>query len=90
MAHDFLGNGKQQILAAGNYFGVAPMMGRFDAFSGALIEGENKVVMGYDLGLTLSNKAAVSLNILHLGNTPYLLVTFNNEQAEVYKLNQIK
>ncbi|MDX1470667.1 MAG: VCBS repeat-containing protein, partial [Flavobacteriaceae bacterium] len=34
---DFNNDGEEEVLAAGNYFGVTPYQGRFDSFTGALI-----------------------------------------------------
>lgn len=87
LTYDFDGNGRQELLAAGNYFGVKPFHGRFGSFSGAMIKDKNNVVLGYEIGLDFTNKSARNLNIITLQNSPYLLTTFNNERAQVYKLN---
>jgi hypothetical protein len=51
-----------------------------------VINNKNEVVLGSKIGLDLSQKSARGINIITLNNQPYLLVTFNNETAEVYKL----
>ena len=83
---DFDKDGKNEVLAAGNYFGIAPIQGRLDSFAGALIKTESEVISGRLLGIDLSNKAVKNLNIIHLKNKPYLLITVNNDSAEVYEL----
>ena len=88
LTYDFDGDKKQELLAAGNYFGVKPFHGRFGSFAGAMIKDKNNVVLGYEIGLDFSNKSARNLNIITLHNHPYLLATFNNERAQVYKLNK--
>jgi hypothetical protein len=86
LCYDFDSDGKKEILAAGNYFGVEPYHGRFGSFSGAMIKGKNNVILGHEMGLDLTQKSARNLNIITLNNQPYLLVTFNNERAQVYEL----
>ena len=83
---DFDADGKSEVLAAGNYFGIAPIQGRLDSFSGALIKSETETVLGPKLGIDFSDKAVKNLNIIHLKNKPYLLVTINNDSAEVYEI----
>ncbi len=84
--YDFDGDGQDDVLAAGNYFGVTPFHGRFDAFPGALIKSKNTMILGNKIGLDFSNKAIKSLNIIHLNQKPYLLTTINNDKAQVYEL----
>ena len=86
LEYDFNADGKSEVLAAGNYFGIAPIQGRLDSFSGALIKSDAETVLGPKLGIDLSNKAVKNLNIIQLKNKPYLLVTINNDAAEVYEI----
>ncbi len=86
LKHDFDFDGTNEVIAAGNYFGVKPYHGRFSSFSGAMIKSKNNVILGHEMGLDLSLKSARHLNIITLNNQPYLLVTFNNEKASVYEL----
>lgn len=86
--YDFNGDGKQSVLAGGNYFGVIPFHGRFDSFSGAMINSEEDITLGNQLGLEMEHKSVRHLKIIHLENKPYLLVVYNNEAAEIYKMSQ--
>ncbi|MEP3209127.1 MAG: VCBS repeat-containing protein [Maribacter sp.] len=88
LCYDFDKDGKEEALAAGNYFGVKPFHGRFDSFSGALIKDENNVILGDEIGLNLTQKSVRHLSIVMLNKQPYLLVTINNNKAEVYKLTK--
>jgi hypothetical protein len=72
-------------LAGGNYFGLIPFHGRLDAFSGALINDINSINLGPEIGLELNKKEIRHFNIINLNNKSYLLVTINNNKAEVYK-----
>lgn len=88
LPYDFDGDDRPELLLGGNYFGVKPFHGRLDAFSGAMIKDKNNVVLGYEIGLDFTDKSVRNLNIVTFQNHPYLLVTFNNAKAQVYKLNQ--
>jgi hypothetical protein len=83
---DFDFDGKQEVLAGGNYFGVTPYHGRFDSFPGALIFDENNIVLGNQIGLEFSNKAIRDLNIIELNGASYVLATVNNDSTQVYQI----
>ena len=85
---DFDRDGKEEVLAAGNYFGVKPLQGRFDGFSGALINNETDISPGYKIGLDLARKSARNLHVITVNEANYLLVTYNNSQAQVYMLTK--
>ncbi len=84
--YDFDTDGQQEVLVAGNYFGVKPFQGRLDSFTGALIKDENNILLGHTLGLDLTQKSVRNLDIITLNKKPYLLVTMNNDKAQVYNL----
>ena len=86
LVFDFKGDTQQELLAGGNYFGVKPYHGRFGSFPGAMISSENEVILGHRIGLDLLEKSVRHFNIIEHNNQPYLLVTFNNEKAQVYEL----
>ena len=81
-------NELQVSLAAGNYFGVKPYHGRFDSFGGALIKGENNVILSSRIGLDLSQRSVRHLNLLHINGENYLLITINNSNAQIYRLKR--
>jgi len=86
--HDFDGNGRESVLAGGNYFGVIPFHGRFDSFSGALIDSETKITLGNQLGLEMEHKSVRHLKIIEQNNQPYLLIVYNNEAAQIYEIQK--
>jgi hypothetical protein len=83
---DFDGDGKEEVFAAGNYFGVTPYHSRFDGFSGALIKNQKTIYLGNQIGIDLSQKAVRHLDVIPFNGKKYLLVTINNKKAEVYEL----
>ncbi|MGB5554333.1 MAG: VCBS repeat-containing protein, partial [Flavobacteriaceae bacterium] len=88
LVFDFEQDGKNEALAAGNFFGVIPYHGRYDGFGGALIKSENDVLLGHQIGLELAQKSVRKMNIISLDNTPYLLITLNKDKVQVYGLPQ--
>lgn len=86
LAFDFDGDGQEELLAGGNYFGVKPYQGRLDGFPGALIQSENEILLGNRIGLDFFKRSVRGLEIIRLGETPYLLAVFNDAQADFYAL----
>ncbi len=86
LVFDFDKDGKEEVLVGGNYFGVKPFHGRYDSFPGALIKSEKDIKLGNILGLDFMSKSVRHMNIVKLNNVAYLLVTMNNEKAQVYEL----
>jgi len=84
---DFNADGKEEILLAGNYFGVTPYQGKFDSFSGVVIQKNGKIISSKELGIDLSQKSVRGLNLFTFKERKYLLVTTNNGKIEIYKLN---
>ena len=78
---------KEEVFAAGNYFGVTPYHSRFDGFAGALIKNEKTIFLGNQIGINLTQKAVRHLDIVHYQNKKYLLVTINNKPVEVYEIH---
>ena len=86
LKYDFNADGQDDILLAGNYFGVTPYHGRFDSFSGAIIQNNGEVVSSAKVGVNFFHKAVKGLNIINFKGRKYLLVTINNDKIEIYKI----
>jgi hypothetical protein len=84
---DFDGDGEPEVLIGGNYFGVKPYHGRLDSFPGALLNSENDIILGNQLGLDLTKKSVRHLGTVSLNGQKYLLAIFNNDKTQVYKIN---
>jgi hypothetical protein len=87
LVEDFDGDGTQEVLMGGNFFGVKPYHGRLDSFPGALLKSENEVILGNELGLDFTKKSLRHLNTLTLNGEKYVLAIFNNDKAQVYRIN---
>jgi hypothetical protein len=88
LVYDFDNNGKDEILLAGNLLNTSPYHGRLDGFSGALLSKEN-TIYAQELGLNLANKQIKAMNIIQLNAKNYVLVTINNEKAELYEIQTL-
>ena len=86
--YDFDGDGRESVLAGGNYFGVIPFHGRFDSFSGALIDSETEITLGNQLGLEMDHKSVRHLKIIEQNNQPYLLIVYNNDAVQIYEIQK--
>lgn len=87
LVDDFDADGAQEVLMGGNFFGVKPYHGRLDSFPGALLKNENEILLGNELGLDFTKKSLRHLNILTLNGKKYVIAIFNNDKAQVYRIN---
>nr|WP_319264981.1 VCBS repeat-containing protein [uncultured Draconibacterium sp.] len=78
LAGDFNNDGKQDVLAAGNFLGVSPYHGRYVANSGIILSGNGSINRGVYCGLNYSQKEIRKLNIIDVGNETYVLAAPNN------------
>ena len=85
---DFDNDGADEILAAGNYFGVQPFHGRLDSFTGALIKDEKTIITGDKLGLDFAQKSIRHLNTILFQNKNYLIATPNNGKVQLYQIGK--
>lgn len=87
---NFDSDAKEEVFAAGNYFGVSPYHSRFDGFSGALIKNATNIFLGNQIGVDLTQKAVRHLDIINFKGKKYMLITINNKKAELYEMPSIK
>lgn len=83
-------SGKDEVLCAGNYFGVKPYHGRFDGFLGALISDEKNIQLGTSIGLDFFNKEVTKLETIRFQNKNYLIAVIHNEDVQVYEMSTNK
>lgn len=88
LRYDFDGDGSQEVLSSGNFFGVIPFHSRFGSNSGNMILKNGNVLASPSiLGINFSNKMIKGLNIIQIDKHPYLMVTINDNATEIYKIN---
>ncbi len=88
LEYDFDRDGSSEIIIGGNYFRVHHIHGRFGSFNGAIVKNEKEVLLGKTIGTNFINKSVRHFNIISLGEDKYLLVTLNDDKAQVYKLRK--
>ncbi len=88
LKYDFDNDGEEDVLLAGNYFGVQPFYGRYGSFGGALLRSDGQLIEGRHAGLNLINQSARGLNIIRINGIPHLVVTINNGAAQTYRLTK--
>ena len=88
VSFDFDRDGINEVLAGGNYFGVIPFHGRYDAFPGVLIDSDGTYTQASKLGLNMTQKSIRHMAVLTYNKLPYLILFYNDEKTEVYRINQ--
>jgi len=88
LVHDFNNDGTNEVLVAGNYFGVKPYHGRLDTFSGAMIKDEQTIIDAATLGLDFSQKSLRHMETIDIDQRSYLLAVFNNDRIQVYNIHK--
>ncbi len=76
-----------ELIVAGNYFGVKPMLGRLGSFPGAVLWTSERYLPGHEVGLNLLNKQVADLSVVNYQDKEVLLVTVNNGDVETYEVN---
>ncbi|RRO13871.1 VCBS repeat-containing protein [Flavobacteriaceae bacterium 14752] len=79
-------NGVKELLIGGNYFGIKPYHGRFGSFAGGALQQNGQFLTAEDIGVNFFNKAVVNFDVLNFEKEKYLMVTYNNDAIELYKL----
>jgi len=77
---------QNELLFGGNYFGVKPYQGRFGSFSGGALTKEGKILSAENIGVNFYDKAVVNFEIFNFKDDAYLMVVFNDDAVEFYKL----
>ncbi|MHA7831665.1 MAG: VCBS repeat-containing protein [Flagellimonas sp.] len=88
VAHDFTGDGNQDLLLGGNLYGVKPEVGRYDASYGVFLKGSAKgefsMVPRSQSNLSLDGEVR-DFQLVSLKGETYLMVARNNDVPLFYK-----
>ncbi len=86
---DLDGDGKKDIFMAGNFFGLKPQTGRFDASYGTTLINNGKGHFTYlkpnESGLFLKGEARDIQNIVSANGSSYIIVGMNNDKLYLFK-----
>jgi hypothetical protein len=88
---DYDKDGKKDMLTGGNFFGVKPELGRFDASYSILLKGEGKNTFSFVpnvlTGMIVKEEIR-DIKLVHTaGKQTYILFARNNEPMQIYKRN---
>ncbi|MEO5647818.1 MAG: VCBS repeat-containing protein, partial [Chitinophagaceae bacterium] len=88
---DYDGDNKKDILLGGNFFGLKPELGRFDASYSILLKGEGnnqfKFIPNVQTGMIVKEEVR-DIKLIHSAKKQtYILFARNNESLQIYKKN---
>lgn len=86
---DYTGDGKTDLLLAGNNLNMRPELGRIDASYGLVLQGDNKghftALHFFETGLLIQGEVRDMQQIM-IGDAHYIIVAKNNAPVQVLKL----
>jgi hypothetical protein len=83
---DFNKDGIDEVLLAGNLFGVPPYNGKLDGNTGYILQQNGNIIAGIDVGINFGNKEVKHLNLFTINGKDYILATVNNGKTLVYQI----
>ena len=89
VADDFDGDGRTDLLIAGNEFGVPPLFGRYDASYGLLLRGKASGFEPVELsrdGLVLDGQVPHIRTLRQVGGTRLIAVARNDDKLQVLRI----
>jgi hypothetical protein len=86
LVEDLNNDGKEDILVAPNFLGVAPYHGRFVSNTGTILSGDGRILDGLETGLNFSRKEIRRITTLSVDKEKYLLAAPNNDSLLWYKI----
>jgi hypothetical protein len=89
LADDFDGDGRVDLLLGGNFWGVTPLLGRYDASYGALLRGDGTgrfaSVDLEDSGLIIKGEVRDMKPLRHASAGRVILVARNNDRLQIVR-----
>jgi enediyne biosynthesis protein E4 len=86
LKYDFNNDGIDEVLLAGNFFGLPPYNGKFDTNTGYVLQQRGNNLSGIELGLNFGNLEIKHLKTVSIGQNTYLIVVVNNGTSQIYKI----
>lgn len=89
LADDFDGDGKMDLLVAGNFFGVTPVRGRYDASYGVLLQGDGRgqfhAVEPETVNLWIDGQVRDMKWLRRAGGERLIAIARNNDRLQIIK-----
>jgi len=86
LKYDFNNDGIDEVLSAGNFFGLPPYNGKFDTNTGYVLQQGGNNLSGIELGINFGNLEIKHLKTVSIGQNTYLIVVVNNGTSQIYKI----
>ncbi|NOZ04105.1 MAG: VCBS repeat-containing protein, partial [FCB group bacterium] len=90
MVNDFNSDGFKDLLLAGNFYGVPPQLGKYDASYGTLLEGDRTggftSVPIWNSGLSSTGQVRDMVSLPYGGDTEIVIFAKNNDRIQVYEI----
>jgi enediyne biosynthesis protein E4 len=83
---DFNKDGIDEVLLAGNLFGVPPYNGKLDGNTGYILQQNGNIIAGIDVGINFGDKEVKHLNLITINGKYFILATVNNGKTLVYQI----
>lgn len=88
LVNDLDGDGKKDILLGGNFFGVKPEIGRYDASYSCFLKGDGKgnfnFIPNQRTGMIVKGEIRDIVQV-KVGKSPHILFVKNNERLQLFK-----
>ena len=90
MAKDFDSDGSKDLLLAGNFYGVQPQIGRYDASYGTLLRGNGAggftPVPMRNSGLSLTGQVRDMVSLAYRNKQEVIIIAKNDDRIQVYEI----
>ncbi|HEX6627507.1 MAG TPA: VCBS repeat-containing protein, partial [Gemmatimonadaceae bacterium] len=94
VARDFDGDGKIDLIVAGNFWDVTPMLGRYDASYGLMLRGDGQgnfsAVDMAQSGLVIDGQVRDMKLVRGARGVPLIAVARNNDQLRMIRVSEVK
>ncbi|UCH62726.1 MAG: VCBS repeat-containing protein [Fidelibacterota bacterium] len=90
IAGDFDSDGSKDLLLAGNFYGIKPQLGRYDASYGTLLRGNGAggfaSVPMWNSGLSLTSQVRDMVSLTYRNKQEVIIIAKNNDRIQVYEI----
>jgi hypothetical protein len=90
VARDFNADGTKDLLLAGNFYGINPQLGRYDASYGTLLAGDKAggftSVPSLNSGFSITGQVRDMLSLRYRNNQEVIIIAKNDDWIQVYEI----
>jgi hypothetical protein len=90
VARDFNADGAKDLFLAGNFYGINPQLGRYDASYGTLLAGDKAggftSVPSRNSGLSITGQVRDMVSLRYRNNQEVIIIAKNDDWIQVYEI----